>query len=202
VATTSVSAAVDRQTLLDHFRTSFGAPGAVVVLVDGDGQWQGFSGSADVTGTELTNESRFRIGSITKSIVATLMLSEVGRGTVSLDDHVADLLPGVFSAEPQISVRCCSTTPAASSTSRRRRYHRRHCQTTDPRREQRLSGGRHFAGESVIVDRLFARLQKPRPYRAVNVPLQQRQLSPPEWCGDGPECAATWCMRGSSSHSV
>ncbi len=105
VTTAPTSSAAERQALLDHFRTSFGAPGAVAVLVDGKGQWNGFSGSADVSGTDLTSESRFRIGSITKSITAALMLDEIERGTVSLDDHVADLLPGVLSTEPQISVR-------------------------------------------------------------------------------------------------
>ncbi len=104
-ASTSTSATPDRQALLDHLRTSFGAPGAVAVLRHGDSLWAGYSGSADVTGTELTDESRFRIGSITKSIVATLMLGEVERGTVSLDDSVADLLPGVLRPEPRISVR-------------------------------------------------------------------------------------------------
>ena len=91
--------------MLDHARTSFGAPGAIALVRDGSDEWLGVSGSADVDGTPLTGDARFRIGSITKPIVAALILDSVDRGDLSLDDKVADLLPGVIRPEPPITLR-------------------------------------------------------------------------------------------------
>lgn len=62
-------------------------------------------GVADLAGTALTNDSRFRIGSITKTIVAALVLDSVARGDVSLDDPVAELLPGVVPAQRSMTLR-------------------------------------------------------------------------------------------------
>lgn len=107
IATTSsaVPTAADRQALLDAKRVAFGAPGAVAVVRLGDTEWRGTSGVADLEGTALTDESRFRVGSISKTVVAALVLDEVGRGDLTLDDQVADLLPGVLDADPPTSLR-------------------------------------------------------------------------------------------------
>ena len=63
------------------------------------------SGVADVTGTELTDATRFRIGSVTKPIVALLVLDAVNRGELALEDIVSDLIPGALDPEPPTTVR-------------------------------------------------------------------------------------------------
>ena len=63
------------------------------------------SGTADTAGTPITEGTRFRIASITKPIVAALVLDAVNRGEVALDDVVGSLLPGVLRAEPPVTVR-------------------------------------------------------------------------------------------------
>ena len=54
---------------------------------------------------ELTDTTRFRIGSITKPIVALLVLDAVDRGELALDDIVTDLIPGAIKPEPPTTVR-------------------------------------------------------------------------------------------------
>ena len=95
----------DRQVVLDDARRSHGAPGALALLRDGEAEWSGVSGVADITGTELTDTTRFRIGSITKPIVALLVLDAVDRGELALDDIVTDLIPGAIKPEPPTTVR-------------------------------------------------------------------------------------------------
>lgn len=95
----------DLQSLLDVARTTYGAPGALAVVRLGDESWAGVSGEADLTGTRITGATRFRIASITKPIVAALVLDAVSRGELSLDAVVADLLPGLVRADPPITVR-------------------------------------------------------------------------------------------------
>lgn len=103
--TTTTVPTIDRQALLDDARQAAGAPGAVAVLRTVDTEWSGVSGSADVSGSGLTPATRFRVGSITKSIVAVLVLDAVNRGEISLDAEVSDLLPDIFPADPPTSVR-------------------------------------------------------------------------------------------------
>jgi D-alanyl-D-alanine carboxypeptidase len=95
----------DLQGILDYRRKAYGAPGALAVrLVDGERSFFA-SGQADLAGTAITEDTRFRIASITKPIVATLVLDAVARGDLSLDDTVDDLLPGVLRPGPPITVR-------------------------------------------------------------------------------------------------
>ncbi|WP_021595111.1 serine hydrolase domain-containing protein [Actinomadura welshii] len=75
---------------------------------DGNTSWDGASGVADVdTGRPVTSTMRQRVGSITKSFVATALLQQVERGRVSLDAPIAwyapDLVPGPLGR--QITVR-------------------------------------------------------------------------------------------------
>ena len=58
-----------------------------------------------VHGTQLTDETRFRVGSITKTIVATLVLDAVSRGDLSLDEPVGDVLPDVTLSGSPISIK-------------------------------------------------------------------------------------------------
>jgi len=91
--------------MLDDRRASYGSPGVLAVLRFGRTEWTAWSGSADLAGTPITAETRFRIASITKSIVGALVVDAVGRGEVALDDVVGDLLPGLLRDDPPVTVR-------------------------------------------------------------------------------------------------
>lgn len=97
------------QALLDAARRDYGAPGALAVLVRDGERTFAASGTADLDGTLITESTRFRIASITKQIVAALVLDAVARGEVALDDVVGDLLPdlipAILRAEPPVTVR-------------------------------------------------------------------------------------------------
>jgi CubicO group peptidase (beta-lactamase class C family) len=71
-----------------------GTPGASVVLVSKDQVlWAAGVGSADLaTGREVTPNTMFRAGSISKSFVAIALLKLQEQGKVRLDDRLRDLL--------------------------------------------------------------------------------------------------------------
>ncbi len=93
------------QARLDDARQSYGAPGALAVLRLGGTELSARSGAADTAGTAITATTRFRIASITKPIVASLVLDAVARGQLALDDVVGDILPGVLRPDPPVTVR-------------------------------------------------------------------------------------------------
>jgi D-alanyl-D-alanine carboxypeptidase len=93
------------QAILDTARQTYGAPGALAVIRHGDERIFLVSGAADTAGTPISETTRFRIASITKPIVAALVLDAVARGEIGLDDVVGDLLPGVLRPEPPVTVR-------------------------------------------------------------------------------------------------
>lgn len=97
--------AADLQAVLDAVRRDYGAPGALAVLVRDGERTFAASGTADIDGTPITEATRFRIASITKPIVAALVLDAVDRGEVALDDVVGEILPGVIRPNPPITVR-------------------------------------------------------------------------------------------------
>jgi D-alanyl-D-alanine carboxypeptidase len=73
-----------------------GAPGITAeIRADGD-TWFGTAGKADTaTGRVREQAERFRIGSTTKTFVATVVLQLVAEGRLSLDDTVERHLPSV-----------------------------------------------------------------------------------------------------------
>lgn len=101
----SADITADLQALLDTRREMYGAPGGLALFRDGEATWSAMSGTADVEGAPITPETRFRIASITKPIVATLVLRAVDRGELSLDDVVAEVLPGSLRVDPPVTVR-------------------------------------------------------------------------------------------------
>lgn len=80
---------------LDAERRRLGIPGVVVAVRTSDGARSSASlGVRDVaTGTPLSVDSVLRVGSVTKTIVATVVLRLVERGELGLDDEVLDHLP-------------------------------------------------------------------------------------------------------------
>ncbi|WP_229891274.1 serine hydrolase domain-containing protein [Streptomyces mashuensis] len=80
---------------------------AAQISVSGvSGRWYGAAGAADLrTGRKVTAGDKFRIGSITKVFVATVVLQLSAQGRVDLDAPVQRYLPGVLPAGyPPITV--------------------------------------------------------------------------------------------------
>lgn len=73
-----------------------GLPGAVAVAAAGDSCWEGAAGLADVnTGEPLTPAHRFRVQSVMKLFVATVVLQLVDEGLLELDGDAAPVADGV-----------------------------------------------------------------------------------------------------------
>ncbi|MGK5551885.1 serine hydrolase domain-containing protein [Actinomadura kijaniata] len=85
--------------LMERLTTVDGGPGALLHLRDRHGDTVLTSGVADVDSrAPIPRDSRFRIGSMTKPFVATVVLQLVGEHRVSLDAPVDRYLPGVVDA--------------------------------------------------------------------------------------------------------
>ena len=83
-----------------------GAPGVVGLVRTGERNWQGASGLGDLRGNRPARAGdRFRIGSVTKSFVATVMLQLVGEGRLRLDDNLERWLPGLVPGGEKITAR-------------------------------------------------------------------------------------------------
>lgn len=84
------------QQALDRAVTGTGLPGILATVREGDDQWFGTAGVADTrTGRKRLPQERFRIGSITKTFTATVVLQLEAEGKLSLDDTVEKWLPGL-----------------------------------------------------------------------------------------------------------
>jgi D-alanyl-D-alanine carboxypeptidase len=84
------------QQLLEAVHTA-GMPGVFAEVRDGTRTWAGAAGVADVdTGRPVRPWFMHRVGSITKSFVATTILQLVGEHRVRLDAPIGDYLPGLL----------------------------------------------------------------------------------------------------------
>ncbi|MFF5567109.1 serine hydrolase domain-containing protein [Streptomyces sp. NPDC012623] len=73
-----------------------GVPGVIARVEDGDDTWRATVGVADrTTGRARGTQDRYRVGSLTKTFVATVLLQLEAEGRVDLDDTVETYLPGV-----------------------------------------------------------------------------------------------------------
>ncbi|MFB6892041.1 serine hydrolase domain-containing protein [Kitasatospora sp. NPDC056327] len=98
-------AALDRA-----LRAVVGEGGASAVLAevrqDGRTAWRGTAGVADLTtGAPVPDGARFRIGSVTKTFAATVVLQLVGERRLGLDDPIERHLPGLVPNGTAITVR-------------------------------------------------------------------------------------------------
>lgn len=83
-----------------------GAPGVVVLLRDGDEVELAAVGTRRVAaGPAVAATDRFRVGSVTKPFVATVVLQLVGEGRLRLGDTVERWLPGLAPDGRRITVR-------------------------------------------------------------------------------------------------
>ena len=74
-----------------------GLPGITVQTRDARGSWQSAAGVGNLrTGRPRGEDDRFRIASITKSFVATVLLQLEAEGRLDLDDPVERWLPGLI----------------------------------------------------------------------------------------------------------
>lgn len=90
---------------VDSVRQERGALGALAVLVS-DGQRREFtSGTADAAESPVSIDMRFRIGSITKPIVAALALDQVDQAVLSLDRDINDLVGPPLRGSPAVTLR-------------------------------------------------------------------------------------------------
>ncbi|MEV0390121.1 serine hydrolase domain-containing protein [Nonomuraea sp. NPDC050643] len=95
----------DFQALLDRV-VAGGAVAAIAEVRDGDKVWRGASGRARLGAARPAPvDGRFRIGSVTKSFTATVVLQLVGEGRLSLSDSVERWLPGLVDRGAGITVR-------------------------------------------------------------------------------------------------
>lgn len=77
-----------------------GIPAISASVVWADHTWEASAGSASSTsGGPLNPDSRFRLASITKLFTATVILQLVDEHKLSLDDTLAEILPGEKAAE-------------------------------------------------------------------------------------------------------
>ncbi|MFC3452779.1 serine hydrolase domain-containing protein [Amycolatopsis speibonae] len=84
-------------TMLDRAVSEGGAPGILAEVRAGDRVWSGQR--------ERSPEDRFRIGSISKTFTATVLLQLVAENRLSLDDPAGQWLPGLVEHADEISVR-------------------------------------------------------------------------------------------------
>lgn len=96
VTTASATDHAAAQGILDRAVTEGGLPGILAEVWRGDERWFGAAGVSDLESDRPRRQGdRFRIGSTTKTFVATMILRLVAEGRLSLDDPVDQWLPGV-----------------------------------------------------------------------------------------------------------
>ena len=83
-----------------------GSPGAVVLVRDSNGVRAGAAGYANLrTKERMRADHAFRVGSITKTFVATVVLQLTAEGTFGLDDSIERWLPGLVPNGQAITLR-------------------------------------------------------------------------------------------------
>src|SRR5262249_20655424 len=83
-----------------------GVPGALILVRRGDDSVALAAGVANTAnGRPLLADAHFRIGSVTKSFVATVVLQLAGEGRLSLDDSVEHWLPDLVPDGDAITLR-------------------------------------------------------------------------------------------------
>ena len=99
-------AVTDLQAAMDDV-VAAGVPGIIVRVQDPHRAARRLTaGVSDLTtGAALHPAAKFRIGSVTKTFVATAVLQLAGEGRLSLDEPVARRLPGLLARGEQVTVR-------------------------------------------------------------------------------------------------
>jgi D-alanyl-D-alanine carboxypeptidase len=95
------------QGVVDSLVRAWNLPGLVVaVRHSGEDPTVVASGRADLgSGRRMTSLDRFRVGSLTKPMVATVILQLSDEGRLSLDDSLSRFLPGVLPEGDSLTLR-------------------------------------------------------------------------------------------------
>ncbi|WP_225823185.1 serine hydrolase domain-containing protein [Streptomyces naphthomycinicus] len=73
---------------------------AALLRVGGEGSWRGTAGVRDVrTGAPALENARFRAGSVTKVVTASIVLQLAAEGRIDLDGTVQHYLPGLLTED-------------------------------------------------------------------------------------------------------
>ena len=89
----------DRNSVKQAMRDTlqFGYPGILAKTSEGGKTWGYAAGIADLRNKKpMKTDFRFRIGSVTKTFVATVLLQLAGENRLNLDDSIEKWLPGVI----------------------------------------------------------------------------------------------------------
>ncbi|MEY8753001.1 serine hydrolase domain-containing protein [Peribacillus frigoritolerans] len=89
----------DRTSVKEAMRDTLqlGYPGILAKISDGGKTWSYAAGIADLrTKKPMKTDFRFRIGSVTKTFIATVLLQLSGENRLNLDDPIEKWLPGVI----------------------------------------------------------------------------------------------------------
>jgi len=113
VTTTEARPAIDQQhwqERLDELAAKHHVPGAALAVLrlgdDGDELVEAATGVLNKsTGVEVTTDSVFQIGSITKVWTATLVMQLVDEGKLDLDAPVIEVLPGLQLADADVAAK-------------------------------------------------------------------------------------------------
>ncbi len=82
-----------------------GAAGVQVSLTDGEGEWDGRAGVAELGDpTPVPQNGSYRVGSISKTMLSTVLLQLVDEGEIALERPAVEYLPQ-FDLDPRITVR-------------------------------------------------------------------------------------------------
>jgi D-alanyl-D-alanine carboxypeptidase len=97
------------QAAVDEALSESGAPGAIAGVWTPEGDWVVAKGEANIeTGEPMNTVDIFRIGSITKTFVATVVLTMADDGLLSLDDKLSEYYPD-FPRGEEITIRMLLT---------------------------------------------------------------------------------------------
>jgi CubicO group peptidase (beta-lactamase class C family) len=101
-------------------REEHGVPGvAVGLLEDGVERHEAYGVTSIENPLEVTPDTRFQVGSITKTFTGTVVCELVARGELELDRPVREYVPGLALADTEaterVTMRHCSRIPAAGS---------------------------------------------------------------------------------------
>lgn len=107
IPTIDPALAAELQAILDQTVADGAIPGAVAsVSLPGRQPWVGASGVAErASGRLMAPDSLVRIASISKMFTAVTVLRLAEQGRLSLDDTIADILPGLVPADERITVK-------------------------------------------------------------------------------------------------
>jgi D-alanyl-D-alanine carboxypeptidase len=92
----SESQQAEFQQVLDDTRAKAGFPGVIAQVASPQGDWTGTSGTVGEDKTQTpTVTDKTRIGSLTKTMTATVLLQLVQENKVALDDTIGEYVPGM-----------------------------------------------------------------------------------------------------------